>query len=77
MAEVKKVKKKKKKLLLFTIIGAVIILIIIAVVVSGGKEKLVTVQTEKVMKRNICRQKEFKIIGGSAEKIKFRCRNHW
>lgn len=53
MADVKKVKKKKKKLLLFSIIGAVIVLIIIAIVVSGGKEKLVTVQTEKVLKRNI------------------------
>ncbi len=53
MAEVKKVKKKKKKLLLFSIIGVILILIIIAIVVSSGKDKLVTVQTEKVMKRNI------------------------
>lgn len=48
-----KKKKKSKKLLLFSIIGAVLLLIIIAVVVSGKKDKLVTVQTEKVTKRNI------------------------
>ncbi len=53
MAEVKKSKKKKKKIILFSIIGVILLLIIIAVVVSSGKEKLVTVQTEKVMKRNI------------------------
>lgn len=53
MSEVKKVKKKKKKIILYSIIGVIILLIIIAVVVSSGKEKLVTVQTEKVIKRNI------------------------
>jgi HlyD family secretion protein len=53
MAEIKKTKKKKKKIVLYSIIGAVVLLIIIAIVVSSGKEKLVTVQTEKVIKRNI------------------------
>jgi len=55
MADIKPVvkKKKSKKLLLFSIIGVVIILIIVAVVASGNKDKLVTVQTEKVIKRNI------------------------
>jgi HlyD family secretion protein len=62
MAEVKKVKKKKKKLLLFSIIGGVVLLIIIAVVVSSGKEKLVTVQTEKVSKRDITQ-----VVSGTGE----------
>jgi HlyD family secretion protein len=55
MADTKPVvkKKKSKKLLLFSIIGVVVILIIVAVVASGNKDKIVTVQTEKVMKRNI------------------------
>ncbi|HAX49304.1 MAG TPA: efflux RND transporter periplasmic adaptor subunit [Ignavibacteria bacterium] len=55
MADIKPVvkKKKSKKLLLFSIIGVVIILIIVAVVASGNKDKLVTVQTEKVIKRNV------------------------
>ncbi len=56
MADIKPVvkkKKKSKKLLLFSIIGAIILLVIIAIVVSGKKDKLTTVQTEKVVKRNI------------------------
>lgn len=56
MADIKPVvkkKKKSKKILLFSIIGVVLILIIVAVVVSGKKDKIVTVQSEKVMKRNI------------------------
>ncbi len=55
MADIKpKIKKKKsKKVLLFSIIGGVILLIIIAFVVSGKKEKQVTVQTEKISRRNI------------------------
>lgn len=56
MADIKptiKKKKKSKKVLLFSIIGGVLLLIIIAVIVSGRKDKLITVQTEKVSKRNI------------------------
>jgi len=55
MADIKPTnkKKKKKKILLFSIIGGVVLLLIIAVVISGKKDKLVTVQTEKVMKRDI------------------------
>lgn len=49
----KKKKKKSKKILLFSIIGGVLLLIIIAVIASGNKEKTVTVQTEKVINRNI------------------------
>ncbi|MCC7158642.1 MAG: efflux RND transporter periplasmic adaptor subunit [Ignavibacteria bacterium] len=46
-------KKKSKKILLFSIIGGVLLLIIIAVIASGKKDKQITVQTEKVSKRNI------------------------
>lgn len=55
MADIKPVvkKKKSKKLLLFSIIGVIILLIVIAVIASGKKDKIVTVQTEKVSKRNI------------------------
>lgn len=55
MADIKPTnkKKKKKKLLLFSIIGGVLLLLIIAVVISGKKDKLITVQTEKVSKRDI------------------------
>ena len=50
---VKKKKKKSKKLLIFVILGLLLILIVTAVVISGKKEKAVSVQTEKVSKRNI------------------------
>lgn len=56
MADIKPVvkkKKKSKKILLFSIIGVVLILIIVAVIASGKKDKIVTVQSEKVVKRNI------------------------
>ncbi len=56
MADIKPVvkkKKKSKKILLFSIIGVVLILIVVAVVASGKKDKIVTVQSEKVVKRNI------------------------
>ena len=50
---VKRRKKKSKKLLIFVIIGVLLILIVTAVAISGKKEKAVSVQTEKVSKRNI------------------------
>ncbi len=56
MADIKNIakkKKKSKKILLFSIIGGILLLVIIAVVVSGKKDKLTTVQTEKIMKRTI------------------------
>jgi len=55
MADIKPAnkKKKKKKVLLFSIIGGVILLLIVAMVISGKKDKAVTVQTEKVTKKNI------------------------
>lgn len=46
-------KKGKKKLLLWGIIGAVVLLLVIAIIASGKKEKIITIQTEKVSKRNI------------------------
>ena len=63
MADIKKNKKrKKKKIWLFSIIGFVLLLIIIAVIVSSGKEKIVTVQTEKVSKRDITQ-----VVSGTGE----------
>jgi HlyD family secretion protein len=50
---VKKKKKKSKKALFFILGGVLLLLIVMAVVISGKKEKAVTVQTEKVSKRNI------------------------
>lgn len=49
----KKPKKKSRKKLLWIIGLLLVIFIGVAVVVSGKKEKLITVQTEKVQKRNI------------------------
>lgn len=63
MADIKKNKKRKKrKIWLFSIIGFVLVLIIIAVVVSSGKEKVVTVQTEKASKRDITQ-----VVSGTGE----------
>jgi len=63
MADIKKNKKrKKKKIWLFSIIGLVMLLVIIAVIVSSGKEKIVTVQTEKVSKRDITQ-----VVSGTGE----------
>jgi HlyD family secretion protein len=55
MADIKTTRKKKskKKLLIFSISGIVLFLIIAAVIISNNKEKLVTVQTEKITKRDI------------------------
>ncbi len=50
---VPKKKKKKSRKLLWIIGGIVLIGVILAVVFSGKKDKLVTVQTEKIGKRNI------------------------
>lgn len=47
-------KKKKKSRKLLWIIGSIVLIgVIIAVIFSGNKDKLVTVQTEKIGKRNI------------------------
>lgn len=63
MADIKKNKKRKKrKIWLFSIIGFVLLLIIVAVIISSGKEKIVTVQTEKVSKRDITQ-----VVSGTGE----------
>lgn len=47
-------KKKKKSRKLLWIIGSIVLIgVILAVIFSGNKDKLVTVQTEKIGKRNI------------------------
>lgn len=50
---VKRKKKKSRKKLLWILGLLLIAIVVIAVVVSGKKETLVTVQTEKIAKRNI------------------------
>ena len=46
-------KKSKKKLIVFGGLGLLLLIVILAVVFSGDKENIVSVQTEKVVKRNI------------------------
>ena len=46
-------KKKKRNRWIWISLGALLILIIVVVVVAGGKEKGITVQTEKVSQRTI------------------------
>ena len=46
-------KKKKRNRLIWISLGALLILVIVVVVVAGGKEKGITVQTEKVSQRTI------------------------
>ncbi len=53
MAKGKRNKSKKKKILVFGGLGLLLLIVVLAVVFSGDKEKIVTVQTEKVSKRTI------------------------
>ena len=46
-------KKSKKKLFIFGGLGLLLLVILLLVVLSGNKEDIVTVQTEKVEKRNV------------------------
>ncbi len=46
-------KKSKKKLFIFGGLGLLLLIVILLAVFSGDKEKIVPVQTEKVIKRNI------------------------
>lgn len=46
-------KKSKKKLIVFGGLGLLLLIVVLAVVFSGDKENIVSVQTEKVAKRNI------------------------
>lgn len=50
---VKKQKKKSKKKLLWIIGSLLVAIIIIAIIVSSNKDKIITVQTEKIKKRDI------------------------
>jgi len=46
-------KKSKKKLIIFGALGLLVLIILLLVVFSGNKEVIISVQTEKVEKRNI------------------------
>lgn len=46
-------KKSKKKLIIFGALGVLVITLVLIVAFSGNKEQIVSVQTEKVAKRNI------------------------
>ncbi|HRB00486.1 MAG TPA: efflux RND transporter periplasmic adaptor subunit [Ignavibacteria bacterium] len=50
---VRKKKKKSRKKMFWIISILLIVLIVVAVIMSGKKEELITVQTEKISKRNI------------------------
>ena len=52
MEKVKK-KKSKKKIIILSIIGFIILLVILSNIFKGDKEPVITVQTEKVEKRDI------------------------
>ncbi|HKI77143.1 MAG TPA: efflux RND transporter periplasmic adaptor subunit [Ignavibacteriaceae bacterium] len=45
--------KSKKKIIIFSSIGLLILVLIVIAFVGGNKEDIISVQTEKVMKRNI------------------------
>lgn len=51
--QIKKKKKKGKKKLIWILALLIIIIIVIASIVSGNKEELISVQTEKIVPRNI------------------------
>src|SRR3989339_732008 len=46
-------KKSKKKLFIFGGLGLLLLVVLLLVVFSGNKEEIVSVQTEKVEKRNV------------------------
>lgn len=45
--------KSKKKLIIFSVLGVLVLALVLMVILKGNKEEIVTVQTEKVVKRNI------------------------
>lgn len=53
MSKVKRNKSKKKKLFVFGGLGLLLVIVVLLVLFSGDKEKIVSVQTEKVAERNI------------------------
>ncbi len=48
-----KSKKSKKKIYLFSGIGAVVLILVLVVVFGGNKEKIISVQTEKIQRKTI------------------------
>ncbi len=46
-------KKSKKKIIIFSIIGAVLLALALLVILGSNREKIITVQTEKVQRRTI------------------------
>lgn len=46
-------KKSKKKIIVFSILGVVLVALALLVILGSNKEKIITVQTEKVQRRNI------------------------
>lgn len=52
MADVKK-NKSKKKIIIFSALGVLVLALVLIVIFKGNKEEIISVQTEKVIKRNI------------------------
>ena len=46
-------KKKKKKAIVFSIIGVVLVALVVLVILGSNREKIVTVQTEDVVRRSV------------------------
>ncbi|MCW8849435.1 MAG: efflux RND transporter periplasmic adaptor subunit [Melioribacteraceae bacterium] len=65
-------KKSKKKLIVFGGLGLLLLIVILAVVFSGDKENIVSVQTEKVVKRNITQIVAANGVINPVEKVELR-----
>lgn len=65
-------KKSKKKLIVFGGLGLLLLVVILAVVFSGDKENIVSIQTEKVVKRNITQIVAANGIINPVEKVELR-----
>ncbi len=46
-------KKSKKKVIIFSILGVLVVALILMALLGGSKEEIISVQTEKVIKRTI------------------------
>ncbi|MBZ0201167.1 MAG: efflux RND transporter periplasmic adaptor subunit, partial [Ignavibacteriaceae bacterium] len=46
-------KKSKKKIIVFSVLGAIVLALVLLAFLGGSKEEIISVQTEKVEKRNI------------------------
>ncbi len=65
-------KKSKKKFIVFGGLGLLLLIVILAVVFSGDKENIVSVQTEKVLKRNITQIVAANGVINPVEKVELR-----